>query len=73
VANSSVEVRRSIIPSLNLNPEAYPEGHRSLLTQVVAIARAHEDDYIRHRVEVQLGSIGQLAPLPHREKGAASG
>jgi hypothetical protein len=54
VTNSSVEVRRWVIPGLNLNPAAYPESHRPLVTQAIAIARAHDDEYIRHRVEIQL-------------------
>jgi hypothetical protein len=69
VANPSVEVRRSLIPSLNLDPAAYPEGHRPLVAEAVAIARGHPDKYIRHRVEVQLGNAKLLAPLPHRGTG----
>jgi hypothetical protein len=68
VATLSVEVRRSIIPGLNLNPAAYADSHRGLVAQAIAIARAHEDEYIRHRVEIQLGGGGPLAPLPHRGK-----
>jgi hypothetical protein len=73
VQNSSVDVRRSIIPSLGLDPQAYPESHRALVAQAIEIARRHEDEYIRHRVEVQLGDTSEgLAPLPHRVKGEAS-
>jgi hypothetical protein len=69
VSNPSVDVRRSIIPSLNLDPAAYPEGHRPLVGRAIEIARGSDDEYIRHRVEVQLGNVKLLAPLPHRKKG----
>ena len=67
VSTESVDVQRSIIPRLTLeNPEAYPESHQQLVQQAVDIARTHDDDYIRHRVEVQLGNESLLQPLPHR-------
>jgi hypothetical protein len=69
LSNPSVDVRRSIIPSLNLDPAAYPATHRPLVAQAIEIARGSEDEYIRHRVEVQLGNVTALAPLPHREAG----
>jgi hypothetical protein len=69
VSNPSVDVRRSIIPSLRLDATAYPESHRPLVEQAIKIARCSEDEYIRHRVEVQLGNVKLFAPLPHREKG----
>jgi hypothetical protein len=73
VANSSLDVRRSIIPGLDLDPLAYPESHRPLVSQAIELARHHEDDYIRHRVEVQLGDVSEgLAPLPQRGRGPAS-
>jgi hypothetical protein len=73
VANPATDVRRSIIPSLDLDPDAYPEGHRSLVAKAIDIARRHDDEYIRNRVEVQLGDCSRgLSPLPHRVKGAPS-
>lgn len=66
VSNSSLDVRRSIIPSLKLDTSAYPESHRPLVERAIEIARSSEDEYIRHRVEVQLGDVRLLAPLPHR-------
>lgn len=69
VSNPSVDVRRSIIPSLSLDPSKYPESHRLLVTRAIEVARGSEDEYILHRVEVQLGKVNLLAPLPHREKG----
>ena len=58
-----VPLQRSIISKLKPNSvEDDP-----LFDQVVAKARNHEDDYIRHRVEVQIGlSDGLLRPFPQR-------
>jgi hypothetical protein len=60
-------VRRGILPGLELEESAYPESLRPLVAQAVEIARNHDDDYIRHRVEVQLGNERLLKPLPHRD------
>jgi hypothetical protein len=68
VQNDDVPVRRNIVPSLQLDPEKYPEALRSLIPEAIAIARAHSDYYIRHRIEIQLGSGGPMKPLPHRTK-----
>jgi hypothetical protein len=67
VSNENVDVRRSIIPSLTLKEAAYPDALKPLVAQAVKIARNHDDDYIRHRVEVQLGNERLLKPLPHRD------
>lgn len=64
VGNPAVEVRQRIIPQLVLEVEAYPEALRPLVSQAIAIARAHPDSYIRHRVEIQLGTDGPLMPIP---------
>jgi hypothetical protein len=64
VRNTTVMVRQSIIPMLVLKPEVYPEELRALVPQAVAIARAHPDEYIRHRIEIQLGAGGSLMPIP---------
>jgi hypothetical protein len=69
VSNPNVDVRRSIIPSLKLNAADYPEDLRPLVARAIEIARGSDDEYIRHRVEVQLGNVKLLAPLPHRKKG----
>lgn len=62
--NNNLEVRRRIIPSLDLNPEHYPAELQELIPKVVDIARAHTDEYIRHRIEIQLGENGPYLPLP---------
>lgn len=67
VSNPHVDVRRSIIPGLTLNKEKYPENLHPLVDEAIQIARGHTDDYIRHRVEVQLGNEKLFAALPHRK------
>lgn len=64
VRNECVRVRQCLIPQLPLEEAAYPAELRPLVAQAIAIARAHPDDYIRHRVEIQLGSGGPLMALP---------
>jgi hypothetical protein len=66
VHNSHLEVRRRIIPMLELRAREYPKDLRPLTRQAIDIARSHSDEYIRHRVEIQLGGCGPLLPLPHK-------
>ncbi|WP_370097002.1 hypothetical protein [Streptacidiphilus sp. MAP12-20] len=54
VNNDHVDVRRCILPGLPLRQTAYPQELHSLVDVAVAIARAHPDEYIRHRVEHQV-------------------
>lgn len=68
VRNPSVDVRRSIIPSLHLDPSVYPIELRPLIDEAINIARNHPDEYIRHRLQVQLGTERLFSPLPHRDK-----
>jgi hypothetical protein len=68
VFNTNLDVRRSVVPHLDLDPESYSEEDRPLIERAIRIARESDDDYIRHRVEVQLGNEMRLAPLPHRKK-----
>jgi len=77
VGNPDVDVKRRIIPMLLLEPEAYPEELRPLVAVAIELARSHPDEYIRHRVEVQLGAGGLLMPIPdtgtrQAEPGAAA-
>ena len=67
--NEAVRVRQQIIPSLNLDESTYPEEMRPLLRQAIEVAHAHSDEYIRHRVEVQLGNEKLLRPIPERNIG----
>lgn len=64
VNNEDLAVRRRIIPQLDLQPEYYPAELGPLVERAINIARAHPDDYIRHRVEIQLGRPGPLKALP---------
>lgn len=58
VENNDLDVRRSIIPQLSLNPLRYSEEWKLLIPTAIHIARTHPDDYIRHRIEIQLGKEG---------------
>lgn len=64
VGNPDLDLRRRIIPSLELKPEAYPEDLRPLVPVAIGIARSVSDEYIRHRVERQLGASGPFMPIP---------
>ncbi len=64
VYNEDLQVRRRIIPQLDLKPHHYPGELRPLVQRAIEIARAHPDEYIRHRVETQLGATGPLMAIP---------
>jgi hypothetical protein len=64
VNNPDLNLRRRIIPMLQLKKALYPKELRPLVSQAVKIARKHPDEYIRHRVKVQLGVGGPLMPIP---------
>lgn len=66
VENKDVTVRRQIIPSLSVDESAYPDELKPLVQRAVEIARNHTDEFIRHRVEVQLGNERLLRPIPER-------
>lgn len=68
VNNDDMEVRRRIIPSLSMKEECYPENLRPLVSRATSIARSHPDEYIRHRVEIQLGAGGPYMPIPTGNK-----
>jgi len=54
--------------TLNLDEESYSLELKPLVQQAIEIARSHPDQYIRHRVEVQLGNERLLLPIPVRSK-----
>jgi hypothetical protein len=66
IANDHLDVRCCLISKLDLQPADVDEQRRSLIEQVLAIARNHPDEYIRHRVAVQLGANVPLMPLQRR-------
>lgn len=55
VRNDDLDVRRCILPGLPLDPRHYPAGLHDLVAEAVHIARTHPDEYLRHRVEHQIG------------------
>lgn len=67
VFNENLDVRRQIVTSLKLDENSYPEDLKPLVKQAITIAKNHEDEYIRHRVEVQLGNEQLLRPIPDRQ------
>ncbi|WP_370351667.1 hypothetical protein [Catenulispora sp. EB89] len=60
VGNEDLDVRCCILPGLRLDPTSYPPELRGLVDTAVAIARAHPDEYIRHRVEIQVRQGARL-------------
>ena len=66
VVNNDIWVRRNLISGLNLEPESYPEALHFLIPQAIVIAQNHTDDYIRHRIKIQLGIGGPLNAKPIR-------
>lgn len=68
VANGDLDVRRRILPMLILRPDEVVPELASLAQKAIAIARADSDEYLRHRVEIQLGTAGPYRPLPPLEE-----
>ncbi|ADJ43212.1 hypothetical protein AMES_1389 [Amycolatopsis mediterranei S699] len=54
VANDDLDVRRCVLPGLTLDPARYPAELRPLVAEAVHLARTHPDDYLGHRVEIQV-------------------
>lgn len=54
VTVDDLDMRRCILPGLTLNPQRYPTEMHDLVAQAVQIARTSDDDYLRHRVEIQV-------------------
>lgn len=59
-----IEVRRRTLPQLKLEASLYREELRPLVEKAIAIARDHADEYLRHRVEIQLGAAGPYKAIP---------
>jgi hypothetical protein len=66
VESASVDVQRSVIGKLNLDPAAYPAAHRDLVDRATDIGLNHRDEYVRHRTSVQLGRENVFQALPPR-------
>jgi hypothetical protein len=56
VTEEDLDVRRCILPGLPLDPQMYPSDMREPVTRAVQIARTSNDEYLRHRVEIQARS-----------------
>jgi hypothetical protein len=54
VAIEDLDVRRSILPGLDLRAEHYAEELHRTVAEAILIARTHPDEYLRHRVEHQV-------------------
>ena len=71
VKNEDLVVRQRIVPLLRLDPSAYEAEDHPLIARAVQLARSHPDEYIRHRIEVQLGGGGTFKPIPSTRPSAA--
>ncbi|MFJ7217970.1 hypothetical protein [Amycolatopsis sp. NPDC098790] len=56
VTDDDLDLRRCILPGLPLDPRMYPDAMHDLVTQAIRIARTSPDDYLRHRVEIQVAA-----------------
>ena len=56
VANDDIDVRRSILPGLPLSTKHFAGELHGLVAEAISIARSHPDEYIRHRVEIQVNT-----------------
>jgi hypothetical protein len=54
VAEDDLDVRRCILPGLALDLESYPAEMHDLVAEAIRIARTSDDEYLRHRVELQV-------------------
>jgi len=67
VNNPNTEVRQSLIPHLNLDdPSYYPDDIRPLVNEAIRIAESHEDEYIRHRLEIKLDKEPPRTKPPYK-------
>jgi len=58
VEREDLDVQRSIISVLSLSPSSYPQEWQHLIPPAIHLARTHPDDYIHHRIEIQIGASG---------------
>ena len=64
VNNKNVNVRRCIMPNLQLETWVYPQELHSLIETAINIGLWHSDEYIRHRITIQLGYSNSYMALP---------
>lgn len=54
LSDEDLEVRRCILPGLDLRAEHAPERLKADVAEATRVARNHPDEYLRHRVEHQV-------------------
>jgi hypothetical protein len=54
VTNDDLDVRRCVLPGLDLRVQHHPETLHDTVREAIRIARMHPDEYLRHRVEHQV-------------------
>jgi hypothetical protein len=54
LSDEDLDVRRCVLPALCLALDHYPEELHGRVEHAIHVARTHEDDYIRHRIEHQV-------------------
>lgn len=68
IKNPDLDLRRAIITNLDLDNFGASGAITEQIEKVVKIARMHPDEYIKHRVEVQLRRSPSAYPLPLRKR-----
>ncbi|WP_433717751.1 hypothetical protein ACQP2Y_26595 [Actinoplanes sp. CA-051413] len=53
VDEDDLDLRRCILPNLSLRRASHPAELQDLVTRALEIARTSDDEYLRHRVEIQ--------------------
>ncbi|MBW4429027.1 MAG: hypothetical protein KME50_32595 [Nostoc desertorum CM1-VF14] len=66
VANKNINVRRSIVAQLQLNPFKYPTKLSLQVLKAIYIGWIHPDQYIHNRIKIQLGLERSYMALPQR-------
>jgi hypothetical protein len=54
ITNTDLDVRRCLLPGLDLCAEHWPEELRETVAEAIRIARTHPDEYLQQRVEHQI-------------------
>lgn len=54
VTDDDLDLRRCLLPGLSFRPESYPAELQDLVPRALEIARSSDDDYLRHRIEIQV-------------------
>lgn len=67
IENADIDLRRALISHMALDQLAPTVTTQELIDKVVKIARTHPDQYIRSRLDVQLGRAHSQYPLPPRK------